>query len=86
MVAMLCRLYKEPYASKFSLSYMPLIHYCADEGSSFNWDDILSTNLAEAITSVVEAQPKTFLNFHMSSYLIDIMCIAHQYPNMGWAW
>jgi hypothetical protein len=22
----------------------------------------------------------------MSSYLLDIMCIAHQYPNMGWKW
>jgi hypothetical protein len=22
----------------------------------------------------------------MSSYLLDIMCIAHKYPNMGWSW
>jgi len=36
MVAMLCRLYRDPYASKFPLSYMPLIHYCAVEGSPFN--------------------------------------------------
>jgi hypothetical protein len=86
MVAMLCRLYRDLDASKFPLSYMPLIHYCANEGSSFNWDDILSANLAEAITTVTEITTKTFQNFHMSSYLIDIMCIAHQYPKMGWAW
>jgi hypothetical protein len=40
----------------------------------------------EAITTVIESHPGTFPRFHMSSYLIDIMCVAHQYPNMGWAW
>jgi hypothetical protein len=50
----------KPDTSQFSLSYMPLIYYCADEGLSFNWDDILSTNLTEAITAVVEAQPQNF--------------------------
>jgi hypothetical protein len=86
MVAMLCRLYGEQDASKFSLSYMPLIYYCTDKGSLFNWDDILSTNLIEAITTVVKSQPGTFPSFHMSSYLMDIMCVAHQYPKMGWEW
>jgi hypothetical protein len=86
MVSMLCRLYGEKDASQFSLSYMPLIYYCMDEGLSFNWDDILSSNLTEAITAVVEAQPGTFPSFHMSSYLMDIMCVSHQYPNMGWKW
>jgi hypothetical protein len=86
MVVMLCRLYGESDASKFPLSYMPLIYHCVDKGLSFNWDEILSTNLAEAITIVVEAPPGTFPYFHMSLYLIDIMCIAHKYPNMGWAW
>jgi hypothetical protein len=57
MVAMLCRLYGEEDASKFSLSYMPLIYYCIDKGASFNWDNILSTNLTEAITAVVKSQP-----------------------------
>jgi hypothetical protein len=41
----------------------------------------------EAITIVVGSQPiRTFPRFHMSSYLIDIMCMAHKYPNMGWEW
>jgi hypothetical protein len=77
MVAMLCRLYGEPDASQFPLSYMSLIYYCVDEGLSFNWDDILSANLTVAITAVVEAQLGTFPSFHMSSYLLDIMCISH---------
>jgi hypothetical protein len=40
----------------------------------------------EAATSVVEAQTGNFLSFHMSSYLLDIMCVFHQYPKMGWKW
>jgi hypothetical protein len=85
IVAMLCRLYGDSYASKFPLSYIPLSYYCAKKGSSFNWDGILLENLVEAIIAVVEALSGTFLSFHMSSYLIYIMCVSHQYPNMGWA-
>jgi hypothetical protein len=84
MVDILYMLYGEQDASHFSLSCMPLIHYFMDEGLSFNWDGILLANLAEAITTVVEAQSRIFPSFHMSSYLMDIMCISHQYPNMGW--
>jgi hypothetical protein len=86
IVVMLCRLYGEQDASKFTLSLMPLIYYCVDEGSSFNWVDILSTTLTESITVVKETSPGQFPSFHMSSYLLDIMCVRHQYPKMGWAW
>jgi len=86
MVAMLCRLYRETTASKFPLSYMHLIHYCVDEGSSFNWDDILSTNLIDSIAAVKGDEPRTFPYFHMFLYLLDIMCMTHQYPKMGWEW
>jgi len=83
MVEMLCRLYVESDSSKFSLSYIPLIYHCAYKGSSFNWDDILSTNLVEAITTIMEAHPRTFPDFHMYSYLIDSVSVSHQYPKMG---
>jgi hypothetical protein len=45
---------------------------------------MLSTNLTESITIVKNIELGTFLNFPMSSYLLDIMCVAHQYPKMGW--
>jgi hypothetical protein len=83
---MLCRLYREPYASTFTLSLMSLIYYCVDEGSTFDWVDLLSTTLTESITAVKEARPRTFPYFHMASFLLDIMCVAHQYLKMGWAW
>jgi hypothetical protein len=65
---------------------MPLIYFCADVGASFNWADILSENIKDVISTVTQAQPGSFPSFHMSSYLLDIMCIAHKYPNMGWSW
>jgi hypothetical protein len=86
IVAMLCRLYGKKNASKFTFSLMPLIYYCTNEGLEFNWADILSGNLAEAIAFVKHTPPEKFPEFHMSSYLLDIMCVAHQYPKMCWAW
>jgi hypothetical protein len=86
IVVMLCRLCGEQDASKFTLSLIPLIYYCANEGSMFNWVDILSIILVESITVVKETKPEKFPSFHMVSYLLDIMCIPHQYPKMGWAW
>lgn len=86
MIAILCRLYKEKYASQFSLSYMPLVYYYAEKGSSFNSYDIILTNLSKTITIVMEAQLGTFVCFHLSYYLMDIMCTTQHYPKMGWIW
>jgi hypothetical protein len=86
LVAMLCRLDKEPDATQFPFSYIPLIYFYAYLGTSFNWADILSRNLTTAISIGKQSQPGTFPNFHVSSYLMDIMCIAHKYPNIGWSW
>jgi len=85
-VAMLCSLYIEPHASTFTLSLMSLIYYCEDEGSTINSIDLLSTTLTESIIVMNESMPGKILYFHMESFLLDIMCVAHQYLNMGWAW
>jgi hypothetical protein len=63
VVAMLCRLYGEHDASKFMLSLVPLIYYIVDIGSSFNWDDILSTSLEDSIRAAKETTPMSFLVF-----------------------
>ena len=86
MVAMLWRLYGELDAPQFPLSYLPLIYLCAYVGASFNWADILSMDLKSGILAVTWKKLGNFPNFHMDSYLLDIMCIAHKYPNMGWSW
>jgi hypothetical protein len=43
-------------------------------------------SLMVVISTVKQAKPRTFPGFHMSFYFLDIMCIAHKYPNMGWSW
>jgi hypothetical protein len=63
---------------------MTLIYLCAYVRVSFNWEDILSENLKDVISIVTPTQPGSFPSFHMASYLLDIMCIAHKYPNMRW--
>jgi hypothetical protein len=62
-----------------------MIYYYVDEKSMFNWANILSSILVESITVVKETEPGKFPSFHMASYLLDIMCVPHQYPKMGWA-
>jgi hypothetical protein len=86
MVDMLYKLYGELDATHFSLSYIPLIYFYADVGASFNCADILSENLKIVISSTTQEQPGSFPNFHMSSYLLDTICITQTYPNMGWSW
>jgi hypothetical protein len=82
---MLCRLYGELDAQKFRMTWVPLLYYVADVGSTFNWVDILSSSLEEALKVGKNITPREFLSFHMSSYLLDVMCICHSFPQMGWA-
>jgi hypothetical protein len=86
MVEMIYRLYIEKDASKFMFSLIPLIYYRTGEGSTSDLAEILSTNLTKSIVGVKNTKPRNFPNFHMSLYLLDIMCVVHQYPKMGWAW
>jgi hypothetical protein len=44
IVAMFCRLYGDKYASKFTITLIPLIYYCVNEVSSFDWANILSAS------------------------------------------
>jgi hypothetical protein len=86
IVAMLCRLHGEHDTSKFTLSMIPLIYYYANMGSTFNWPNIISTSLEDSIRTVKENIVNKFTSFHMSSYLLDMVCVCHQYPKMEWAW
>jgi hypothetical protein len=63
-----------------------VIHYITTSRLSFNWVDILCSKLAQAISSTKHMAPRKYPNFHMSLYLLDIMCSVHAYLEMGWAW
>jgi len=85
-VGILCRLYGEFDAKKIRVSWVPLIHYITIVGSIFNWEEILSSMLAHAISAVKHMAPGKYPSFYMTSYLLDVMCLIHTYPKMGWAW
>jgi hypothetical protein len=57
-MVMLCMLYGEKYALKFTLSLMPLIYYCVDEESSLNWVDFLLASLEESNIAKKETTPR----------------------------
>jgi hypothetical protein len=82
VVVMIYRLYGVPDASKLPMTWVPLIYYIVDVELTFNWSDILSTSLEEAIRTVKTTVPGKFPSFHMSSYLLDMVCIFHAYPQM----
>jgi hypothetical protein len=79
------RLYGEKDASKFTCSLIPLIYCYVDKFSAFNWVDILSKRLIKFITTGKETKLGKFPIFYMVSYLLDMMCVPHQYSKMGWA-
>jgi hypothetical protein len=81
VVATLCRIYEERDAHKFKILWVPLIHYVISSRSSFNLANILSSRKTRY-------HHGKFPNFHMSSYLLDMMCVMHAYrgPGMRWAW
>jgi len=85
-VVMLCRLYGELDASKFTLNWEPLVYYIVGIRSTFNWDDILLESLEDATRAVKETTPGKFPRFHMSSYLLEMVCVYHEYPKIGWEW
>jgi hypothetical protein len=83
---MICRCYGELDAQKFKMSWVPLIYYIIVIGSTFSWDNILSFVLGGSTCNNKAQLQGSFLIFHMSSYLLDVMCVVHAYPQMGWAW
>jgi hypothetical protein len=42
--------------------------------------------LEEPLAAAKNTSPEEFPRFHMTSYLLDVMCIYHTYPQIGWVW
>jgi hypothetical protein len=83
VVVMLCKLYGDPDAQKFKVSLVHLIHSITTTGSIFTWADILTSTLAEAISTTKHMALEKHPSFHMASYLLNIMCVICAYPRMG---
>jgi hypothetical protein len=86
VVMMACRLFGWEDTAHFYVQWVPLIYRVA-EGSSFNWEKMLSDSLFNRITEYREQKAaKKPSGFFMSAYLMDAICSMTPFPLMNWAW
>jgi hypothetical protein len=83
---MTCRLFGWEDTAHFYIQWVPLIYRVA-EGSSFNWEKILSDSLFNRITEYREKKAVGKpAGFYMSAYIMDAICSMTPFPLMKWAW
>lgn len=51
-----------------------------------NWAAILSHTLDDALRKVKSTPEGTKPYLYTDSYLLDIICMANEFPGMGWSW
>jgi hypothetical protein len=83
---MMCKIYGKENTTHFFLPWVPIIHSVA-EGFSFDWEKILSDNMASEIseyqTKKTKGQPASFF---MSAYIMDAICFMTPFLLMSWSW
>jgi hypothetical protein len=83
---MLCRLFGKKSPTHFPAEWVPLLHE-ATEGYSFNWDKILSDNIAKEVMEYQTARSNGRpVAFYMSAYIMDAICFSTPFPLMNWSW
>ena len=55
----------------FELEWDPLLYYVTIGGARFNWEDIISDNMEDAILRAQEGFFRHLSSSHMYSYLLD---------------
>lgn len=81
MVILLERIFRRKYASSFPDKWVPIIYQILSSGLVLNWGEIKSSNLDNQLKKAQKDH-----EFYMASYLMDLMCSIHEYPEMGWKW
>ena len=83
---MLCRIFGKKIPTHFPAEWVPLLHE-ATEGYNFNWDKILSDNIAREVMEYQTARSKGQpIAFYMSTYIMDAICFSTPFPLMNWSW
>jgi hypothetical protein len=77
-------LYGEEYAIEFKESWVPLIYIVTKIGTIFNWGDILSTSLEQAISTTKNTTLGMHVTLYMTSYPLDTIYVIISFPSMGW--
>ena len=83
---MLCRIFERKIHTHFLVEWVSIMHEVA-EGYAFNWDKMLSDNLAKEITEYQMVKSKGQpAPFYMSAYVMDAICFMTPFPLMNWSW
>ena len=86
LAAMLCRLYGLLNCTLFNAGWAPLSHHFFTIEDLFNWAQILSVILKEAIKKYQKTPTSRKPTFYLSAYVIDLFCVMSPFPAIGWNW
>jgi hypothetical protein len=82
---MLCRLFGKKGPTHFLVEWVPIMNEVA-KGYTFNWDKLLSNNLAKEIVDYKTTKSKgKNAPFYMSAYIMDAICFMTPFPLMNWS-
>lgn len=85
---MMCRLFRSPISSKFSIKMVPLIK-AALNSYVMDWETILSDKM---VVQILDYRKNRFITtrvvppFYMNTYIVDTICFKSDFPIMGWKW
>ena len=83
---MLSRLYGKDDGKLYNFGWIPLMYYIAMEGRIFNWEYIVSRNLAKCIKAAQDGLQQSKSIFYMSSFLIDCILYHHTFEKLNYVW
>jgi hypothetical protein len=83
---MLCCLFGKKNPAHFSIEWVAIMNEVA-KGYTFNWDKMLSDNMAKEIVEYQSSKSKGKPTpFYMLAYIIDAICFMTPFPLMNWSW
>jgi hypothetical protein len=83
---MLCQLFGRKNPTHFTVEWVSIIHEVV-EGYTFNWEKMLSDNLAKEVVEYKYLKSKgKHAPFYMSVYIMDAIFFMNPFPLMNWSW
>jgi hypothetical protein len=81
-----CRLFGKNNPTHLSVEWVSIMNEVA-EGYTFNWDKMISDNLAKEIAEYQSKKSKGKPSpFYMSTCIMDVICFMTPFPLMNWSW
>jgi hypothetical protein len=65
---------------------MPIAYTVVISRSSFNWGAIISKQLSICVQHAQTLKEGDAPTFHMTSYLLDVICVGNVFANMNLSW